>query len=409
MGAAAVAVTLLAAPAAATEAAAQKPAPGSTARTAAAAVKMSLPAPTVRRPVGTVPLHLIDRSRSDSLAPSKPYRELMVSIWYPARKADRLPLAPQMPPHAAADFDRNTAADLGVAPGQVNWAATMSHARVGAPLDRGAAPLPVVLYSPGLDGPRALGTALIEELAARGYIVVSVDHTYQPDQVEFPGGRVERGRLPQDPSEEEWDKLVKVLVSTRVADLRFVLNELARMDRGHNPDAGGRALPAGLRGALDLSRTGMFGHSFGGAMAAQLLADDRRLDAGINLDGNLYGPVVQSGVTKPFMQVAGETTTRESVPSWKTFWDRSSGWKREARFIGTQHLSFCDAQAMLPQIAKELPNIPVAETVGTIDPDRSIAAQRAYVTAFFDLHLRGRHTHLFDRPSSRYPEVKLIP
>ncbi|NUW31820.1 lipase [Nonomuraea sp. SMC257] len=387
---------------------------------AASAIRFSLPAPTLRRPIGTVALRLVDRSRPDPLVTSQPYRELMVSVWYPARRSDGLPLAPQMPPLAAAGFDRDTASDLGVKPGQVDWAATRTHARAGAPADRGAGRLPVVLFSPGFEAPRTLSTVLAEELAARGYAVVTVDHTHEPDQVEFPGGRVERSKLPPVKTEEDQAKLFKVLLEARVADLRFVLDELARLNRAGGPgDAGGPGhaggpagrgpLPAGLAGALDLSRVGAFGHSMGGATAAQLMRDDPRVDAGANLDGIMLGPAATLGVTRPFLQVAGETTTRDSEPTWKSFWNASTGWKREARLTGAQHFSFFDLQAIYPQLAGKLKGLPIAETIGTIDPERSVAAQRAYLTAFFDLHLRGRRTPLFDGPSRAYPEVKLIP
>ncbi|MEU4829476.1 lipase [Streptosporangium sp. NPDC023615] len=370
---------------------------------------LSLPAPTGRHPIGTVSLHLVDRSRPDSLVPSQPYRELMVSLWYPARRSGKHPLAPQMPPLAAADFDRDTAADLGIKPGEVNWAATRTHARAGAPVDRRAGGLPVVLFSPGYEAPRTLSTVLVEELASRGYLVVTVDHTHQLDQVEFPGGRVERSRLPPVRTEQEQAGLFGVLMPTRVADMRFVLDRLARLDRGQNPDAARVRLPAGLRGAPDLSRVGVFGHSMGGATAARLVHEDRRVDAGANLDGVLLGPVAGSGVSKPFLQVAGETTTRRTEPTWKSFWERSTGWKREIRFAGARHFSFFDLQAMFPQLAGKLKDVPVAETIGTIDPARSVAAQRAHLTAFFDLHLRGRQTRLFDGPSRTYPEVRPIP
>ncbi|GAA2272475.1 alpha/beta hydrolase [Nonomuraea roseoviolacea subsp. roseoviolacea] len=361
----------------------------------------------MRRPIGTVALRLVDRSRPDPLVTSQPYRELMVSVWYPARRSDGLPLAPQMPPLAAAGFDRDTAADLGVKPGQVDWAATRTHARAGAPADRSAGRLPVVLFSPGYEAPRTLSTVLAEELAARGYAVVTVDHTHEPDQVEFPGGRVEHSKLPPVKTEEDQAKLFKVLLEARVADLRFVLDELTRLNRetGH----GRGPLPAGLPGALDLSHVGAFGHSMGGATAAQLLRDDPRVDAGANLDGILLGPAATLGVTRPFLQVAGGTTTRDSEPTWKSFWNASTGWKREARFAGAQHFSFFDLQAIYPQLAGRLKGLPIAETIGTIDPERSVAAQRAYLTAFFDLHLKGRRTPLFDGPSRAYPEVTLIP
>ena len=43
--------------------------------------------------------------------------------------------------------------------------------------------------------------------------------------------------------------------------------------------------------------------------------------------------------------------------------------------------------------------------IGTIDPARAIAAERAYIGAFFDLHLRHRASSLLDRPSPLYPDI----
>ncbi len=367
------------------------------------AISTVLPEPTGRHPIGTVSLHLVDRSRPDPWVADQPYRELMVSVWYPARRSERLPLAPQMSPLAAADFDQVTASELGIQPGQVDWAATMTHARVGAPVDRSTGSLPVILFSSGYRVPRTVNTASVEELASRGYIVVSVDHTYEAAQVEFPGGRIERSKSGQTEAD------LRKAFAVRVPDMTFVLDQLARLNNGHNPDAEHRALPAGLGGSLDLGRVGMLGFSLGGATASQLAHDDRRIDAGVNLDGSHFGSVAQAGLAKPFLQMAFEGHTREVDPTWKSFWEKSTGWKRELRFTGAEHYSFSDFQAMFPQLAGKLENLPVAQFIGTIDPRRSLSAQRAYITAFFDLHLKGRHTRLFDGPAKRYPEVKLIP
>ncbi|MFI6504879.1 alpha/beta hydrolase family protein [Nonomuraea typhae] len=372
-------------PAAAAQAGTTLPAMAAQAGTARAAradaQTLTLPAPTGPYPVGTVSLHLVDRSRPDPWVDGRPYRELMVSLWYPAKKA-RGRLAPHMSPGAAADFGKTLApAMFGTEPGAVDWAATRTHARQDAPM-RGNPP--VVVFSPGLSAPRSVGTVLVEDLASRGYLVVTVDHTYEAAQVEFPGGRVERTRL-AEPTPEDLAKAVKV----RVADTRFVLDQLAR--RG-----------------TDLSRVGMFGHSMGGSAAAEVVHDDRRVDAGLNLDGGHRGPVAGTGVAKPFAQVANETHTRAGDPSWKSFWERSTGWKRELRFTGSQHYSFSDAQTLGPQI-DGIPEQRLRALVGAIDPAESIAAQRAYVAAFFDRWLKGRPTTLFDRPSSRHPAVKIIP
>ncbi|MFT9471833.1 hypothetical protein [Streptomyces sp. 11-1-2] len=63
-------------------------------------------------------------------------------------------------------------------PGEVDWAATRTDAATAAPAD-GHAPRPVVLYSPGLGVTRTLGTSTAEELADRGYVVVTMDHTHE--------------------------------------------------------------------------------------------------------------------------------------------------------------------------------------------------------------------------------------
>lgn len=68
--------------------------------------RLTLPVPTGRYPVGTVSLHLIDRARANPWTASPSHRELMVSIWYPARDARRYPVAPQMLPGAAAHLGK---------------------------------------------------------------------------------------------------------------------------------------------------------------------------------------------------------------------------------------------------------------------------------------------------------------
>lgn len=363
------------------------------------ALTLVLPVPTGSPEIGTVSLHLVDRSRADPWV-SGTYRELMVSVWYPARGGSGRPV-PQMTPQAAEDFGRTLAPALfGTQPGEVDWAATRTHARAAAPVRPGR--YPVILFSPGFGAPRSVGTATVEDLAGRGYIVVAVDHTYEAAQVAFPGGRLARAQVPPTP-----EGMLKAL-RVRVADSRFVLDQLALLARGQNPDAGRRPLPSGLRRALDLGRTGALGHSMGGSTAAELVHDDPRIDAGVNLDGGHRGQVADTGVAKPFLQLAAGSHTRESDPSWRDFWAASTGWKRELRLTGAEHYSFTDAQPLAPQ----LPGLPEPRRralIGEIDPKRSLAVQRAYLAAFFDLQLKGRATSLFDGPSAAYPEAVLIP
>ncbi|GAB3568002.1 lipase [Amycolatopsis endophytica] len=368
---------------------------------AAEPIRLSLPPPAGPYPVGTTELHLVDRSRIDPWGPGGP-RELMISVWYPARAAHG-PATRHLAPEVAADYER-TAAVVGVRPGVADFAGTRTHARDGASVLPGSRP--VVLYSPGGGESRALGTTLAEDLVSHGFVVVTVDHTYAspvrfPDRMEYPAHGVDMARMMRE----------------RALDTGFVLDQLEVLHSGGNPDAAHRALPAGLGRTLDLSRVGMFGHSMGGFTAAEAMLGDRRIDAGANLDGSMdpaSGQASARGADRPFLLMGGGTSagaphTHRHAADWAAFWANSTGWKRDVHLPTAEHGSFTDAQVLVPQIGRRitLPSEEVAAAIGTIDPRRSVAAQRDYLAAFFALHLRGWPTDLFDRPS--HPDVRLVP
>jgi dienelactone hydrolase len=361
--------------------------------------RLTLPAPTGPHALGTVSLHLVDRARVDPWQESCPARELMVQLWYPARATHGHPPAPWMSPGAGTVFEQ----EQGIPSGVLLLPAT--HAHLAAPVDGGRCGRPVVLYSPGLHSDRSLGTVLIEELASQGYLVVAIDHTYDADQVEFPGGRVETFAITGDID----DALIAKALAVRTADTRFVLDQLTALDAGHNTDAERRPLPPSLAGAFDLSRIGMLGHSLGGATAAAAIRADRRLRAGVNLDGSLLPPVT-AGTDRPFLLFGSDPGPGPEDPSWDQFWASQYGWKRELALIGSTHASFTDLETLLPQAAPILGLTPsqVTQAIGTLEPHRAIHAQRDYVRAFFDLHLRHLDNHLLQRPSSRYPQVRFL-
>lgn len=393
-----------------------------------------LPAPTGPYEIGRTTLHLVDHHRRDPWTPDRA-RELMATVTYPARHVGRYPPAPWFSPAVAASAETFLAEPpTSVLPGSVDLAGAVAHARAAAPVarppTRRGGGWPVVLFSTGFGSFREANTAQIEDLASRGYVVVSFDHTYEAPVVEFPDGRVVQA-VPETLSSDL--NVLKVVfqraIDVRVADTRFVLDELADLDRGRNLDAQRRRLPAGLRGGVDLSRVGMFGYSYGGYTAGEAMVHDRRIAAGVNLDGSmahgfglsenwpyLPGQVVLRGLDRPFMLFGQEghdhLGTQESPgdASWPDFWANQRGWKLDISLRGSQHGSFGDLQVVLPQVARSLglPLAPLEPSIGTIDPDRSIAAQRAHLAAFFDLHLRRQDGHLLDGPSPAYPEIAFV-
>ena len=87
------------------------------------------------------------------------------------------------------------------------------------------------------------------------------------------------------------------------------------------------------------------------------------------------------------------------------------GFKLDLKLRDSQHPSFSDAESLLPELAPALDLTPdqVAAEIGTIDPVRALAAEHAYIRAFFDRELRHGDGHLLDGPSPRFPEVQFIP
>jgi dienelactone hydrolase len=369
--------------------------------------RLTLPAPTGPDIVGTTAVHLVDRSRPDPWVAARPYREVMVSVFYPARDAGASPLAPQMTPGAAQHFDASLGTPVhqgwAIPPGKVDWAATLTHAHLDAPAAAGRHP--VVLYSPGLGDPRTLGTTLAEDLASRGYVVITIDHTYDASEVEFPGGRVEPFSVPTD---GDILATLKKVVSVRVADTRFVLDRLPS------------GLPPALSGALDLGRIGMVGQSAGGFTALQTLHDDPRVRAAADLDGTLgfdqddggpgLSPLAEDGLRRPFLLMGSQPSDHHTVRSWEALWSNSTGWKRDLHLRGAAHHTYTDMESLVPQLTGTigLPADTVRADVGWADPAHAVADQRAYLAAFFDRWLRGRDDGLLDGPSPRHPDVTFI-
>ncbi|MYW70051.1 hydrolase [Streptomyces sp. SID8379] len=365
-----------------------------------------LPAPTGPHPVGTRTLHLVDRGRRDPWTGGAA-RELMVDVRYPARTVCGHRRAPYLTRAEAAGFDRlNNFA--GLPSGRVDWAGIRTFAHTGAPRDR-RTPLPVILYSPGVLDPRRLGTTLTDELASHGYVVIAIDHPYDVSTVEFPDGRVARSRLPEEfaaAQQEGPDAVTALLRKTagvRVADTRFVLDALPRL----------LGEPA--------AQVGMFGQSAGGFTALQALHDDPRIAAAADLDGVLayvqddhdegqLSTVAAEGVDRPYLLMGGAGNDRTNVPSWRSLVERGTGWHRDLTLRGAAHATYTDATSLLPQIAAhlDLPRETLTEWVGTIPADRAVAAQRAYLTAFFDRWLRGRDDGLLNGPSPRHPEITFV-
>jgi dienelactone hydrolase len=98
----------------------------------------------------------------------------------------------------------------------------------------------------------------------------------------------------------------------------------------------------------------VFGHSFGGAQAAQFCSQDTRCKAGINIDGRPFGTVITNGVPVPFMFLLSDHGTPKDVVSQRilsqiqAIYDRQPHESRLRIVIrGAHHFTFSDDGALL--------------------------------------------------------------
>ncbi|MEV7387842.1 alpha/beta hydrolase [Streptomyces sp. NPDC091215] len=339
-----------------------------------------LPAPTGPYAVGRHILHLVDEHRQDPWVPSAGPRQLMVSMYYPARSGTGGP-APYMTTEAARLLLRTKLPGTTIPAEAVSGTRTWSHTDAVPRHGR----YPLLLLSPGFTMPRTEITSLAEDLASRGYVVALVDHTYENTGTTFPDGQTLTCAVCDDPDAYP----PAAIQESRAKDLSFVIDAVT--DRRH---------PAWRHaGMIDGSRIGVAGHSLGGAAAVSTMAHDKRVLAGVDLDGTIFSPVPDDGLGgRPFMLMGHPVGTDED-PTWTDTWNRLTGWKRWLTVTGSDHSSFTD----VPVLAEKL-GIPEPPDT-TLSARRAVQLTRTYVAAFFALHLRGIPEPILNGPSPAYPEV----
>ncbi|NUR50599.1 MAG: alpha/beta hydrolase [Hamadaea sp.] len=339
--------------------------------------------PTGPYPVGATSRYLRDTSRPDPWVSTVSARELMITIWYPTH--DRRGSRWQYMTAEESRLFLEGKQYFDLPPDILSTVRTFAYAEA-KPTGRPGS-LPLVVLSPGYTQPRNSLSALAEDLASHGYVVVAIDHTYETYAVTFPDGRIAGcDTCSFDDDRTFFARLYEV----RAADVSFVLDQLL----GAQPVWSGGHL-------IDPSRIGMSGHSAGGASAIPAILRDPRIRAGIDMDGSSSGYVPPAPVTRPFMLLGTQSFHSPNGPdeSWQRDWDLMAGWKRWITVAGTEHASFNDLALFGEQLGIDFG----ATTTGT----RSTQITRRLNRAMFDRHLNHRPEPLLDRADPRYPEITI--
>jgi len=176
-------------------------------------------------------------------------RSLTVEVWYPAKAATGQTDITAY--HNIFTRDGKTLVNL------------YGRAVRDAQSDTVAAPYPLIIISHGYPGNRFLLSHLAENLASKGYIVASIDHT--------------------DSTYNDQGAFASTLLN-RPLDILFVLNSMAQMNV---EDAG-----SGLKGMIQANNTALIGYSMGGYGVVNTIG------------GGFTASIVKSALAPPNMALA---------------------------------------------------------------------------------------------------------
>jgi predicted dienelactone hydrolase len=370
---------------------------------------VTLPTPTGTFAVGRALYDWADDETLDTLAPVMgTKRELLVWIWYPSADGQSAAMddyAPaQMRPAAALSGGllRLLTRDL---------SKVHAHSIRDAAMSPRQRSYPVVIMRAGASAEVWNYSTLAEDLASHGYVVVGFDAPYRTYSVVFPDGRVIRRTPENNPELCEGQEqarqasCVNRVMTAWTADIAFVLDRLGRLNTS---DASGK-----FSGQLDMTRVGVFGHSFGGATAAQFCHDDSRCKAGIDVDGQPLGSVVQAGLHQPFMFLLGDHHRESGPESAQIMANIQSIYDRlplDGRLLiqirGANHFLFSDDGALLKShiVMRTLRALGAVE----IDGRRQLAVTAYCVSSFFDAYLKETNVSRLDISSPLYPEIQVL-
>jgi hypothetical protein len=343
--------------------------------------------PAVSQPLGTFTHFFTDDSREEAYSPTPGGpRQFMAQFWYPADAADVADKQPEPWSREIVAFGRELAASQGLPTFLLDhMSLAESHAYAAAkPAEDGGGKYPVVLYSHGWTGFRTIASNEIERIAAAGFVVIAPDHTYGAAGTVFPDGRVVLNNpkaMPEKGSPERQAR-IEQLVDSYAGDLIYLLDILPKLESGE--------IESPLKGRIDLSRIGVFGHSTGGGAVVEAVKRDERIKAIAGLD--IWCEPVSPALRDVPRSIPVASVRSQNWHDNRADIDRDilyqilasfSGPKYDLYLAESQHADFTIVPLLSPLVRSLLPGqrgtLPVADTIESVD---------GFLAAFFQQTLR---------------------
>ena len=388
-----------------------------------------LPAPTGQYSVGTQDFGLTDDSRKGVLgAPDGDPRKLLVRVWYPAETTEGFSLKPYISKAEALSINAIT---VGGVPFSNHMVHVETNSYEGAPIVEGASNLPVVYFSHGYTSFAGQNTVLMEELASRGYLVYSVQHSLDSIDTILPNGDVIptypklieelMEAYPEGSTDSMTGETLDVRRKATIEGFNFGVEKNIRVATASTSEwAFDRVFVQEILSSgevedrlLDIVKAGDYTHvghsgmSFGGTTSGSVCLDDPNCAAFINMDGSNHdGRLINASAGKPTMMFHSDWTimfkqmTEDEDRDFSDygFNDLSYETHEEAglsddvirlRVKDVTHGGVSDFSLFIKGPIKNM-------TLGEIDGPRMITIMNDFVVGFFDKYVRDSSENPMD-------------
>jgi predicted dienelactone hydrolase len=257
--------------------------------------------------------------------------------------------------------------------------------------------LPLVVFSHGAFGFRGSDASTYENLASNGYVVCSIDHTYHSFFTKQTDGAmviantefINNAMAAQndDFDDQKTFDLTHEWLNLRLGDVNLVMNDILANVEELSTDE--------VYQLINPEKIGLFGHSLGGATAAELGRERADIDAVIVIDGTMFGEEIgfengQSILNSnpypvPLLNIYNEEHYIEATQNAENYSNlvatANATDARQVVVMGSGHLNFTDLPMFSPFLAGLL-------GTGEVDSRYCIETMNQIVLDYFDYYLK---------------------
>ena len=371
----------------------------------------SLPESSGEFNVGTRDLHIELEREEPVTTNTGDQREFMVKVWYPTEDNSGT-----KDPYVDAGGRHGFALKYGLPASAFNYLDKVdSHVFREATIANGT--FPVLIFSHGYNSKANGYYALLTELASQGYVIFSINHTYESTGATFPDGkevyfnydyaqRIEHNtwHLMQPVKEAFASKqsfakrhpiVKKGLTTYFVKDIlerwsNDIIDVVDQLDEWNSQGP--------FQGKLNTDAIGVFGHSRGGGAAGHAHLKDSRIKAAANVDGVQWGDIVNTAFEQPFLYISADWPESHEDLNSHAYVHKSTEVFYEAKILNTGHSNFMDIPLMIPYTG--------LSEAGTINPKKGLEITNSLLTEFFGHHLKTSELGMDDL-STEFQELEL--